>query len=134
MGSVPGPATHTGRRMKALSVKQPWASLIAAGVKTLEVRVWPTDHRGALLICSSRRPVLSGHRHGCALCVVRVSGCRAMEPGDVPFACVDRFYPGQFVWELRGVELVEPFSVTGQLRLFDVEDRLVTVVREEDRI
>ena len=40
--------------MKALSVKQPWASLIASGKKSLEIRTWRTDHRGPLLIVASR--------------------------------------------------------------------------------
>ena len=111
--------------MKAVSIKQPWASLIAAGVKTLELRAWPTDHRGPLLICSSRRPFIEGHRHGAALCVVNVVDCRAMTPDDVPFACVDQFYANHYAWVLRDVRLVEPFSIVGQLRLFDVRDNLI---------
>ncbi len=42
--------------MKALSAKQPWANLIAAGEKTIETRTWATRYRGPLLIVSSRRP------------------------------------------------------------------------------
>src|SRR5262245_1783368 len=34
----------------ALSVKQPWAALLVAGVKTVEVRTWPTARRGHILI------------------------------------------------------------------------------------
>jgi hypothetical protein len=34
----------------AISVKQPWAALIVAGVKTVEVRTWPTRRRGRVLI------------------------------------------------------------------------------------
>jgi hypothetical protein len=34
--------------MKALSVKQPWANMIASGKKTIETRKWPTDYRGVL--------------------------------------------------------------------------------------
>ena len=34
----------------ALSVKQPWAALLVAGVKTIEVRTWPAVRRGRLLI------------------------------------------------------------------------------------
>src|SRR6478672_6968545 len=34
----------------AISVKQPWAALIVAGLKTVEVRTWPTRRRGAVLI------------------------------------------------------------------------------------
>lgn len=36
--------------IKALSLWQPWASLLAAGVKRIETRGWPTGHRGLLLI------------------------------------------------------------------------------------
>lgn len=36
--------------MKALTVRQPWASLIAAGVKTIETRSWSTRYRGPLAI------------------------------------------------------------------------------------
>lgn len=34
----------------ALSLWQPWASLVVAGVKTIETRRWSTRHRGPLLI------------------------------------------------------------------------------------
>jgi hypothetical protein len=40
----------------ALSVKQPWATLLAAGVKTVEVRTWPTARRGRLLIHAGKVP------------------------------------------------------------------------------
>lgn len=36
--------------MKALTIKQPWASLIMAGIKDVENRTWPTTYRGPLLI------------------------------------------------------------------------------------
>lgn len=36
--------------MKALTVRQPWASLIIAGRKDVENRTWCTDHRGRLAI------------------------------------------------------------------------------------
>jgi hypothetical protein len=111
--------------MKAVSIKQPWASLIAAGIKTLEIRQWPTEHRGPLLIVSSRRPVIEGHRHGQALCVVNILGCRKMTRDDPPFACIREFYPDYYSWLLGDVKLIEPFSVMGQLRLFDVPDRLI---------
>lgn len=38
----------------ALSVKQPWAALIVAGLKTVEVRSWPTGRRGPILIHAGR--------------------------------------------------------------------------------
>lgn len=40
----------------ALSLKQPWAALLAGGRKTIEVRSWPTSRRGRILIHASRIP------------------------------------------------------------------------------
>ena len=36
--------------MKALSIRQPWAWLIAHGHKPVENRTWPSSHRGDTLI------------------------------------------------------------------------------------
>ena len=36
--------------MKAISIKQPWASLIAHGIKDIENRSWRTNYRGRVLI------------------------------------------------------------------------------------
>ena len=36
--------------MKALTIKQPWASLIINGYKQYEIRSWKTKYRGKILI------------------------------------------------------------------------------------
>lgn len=36
--------------MKAITIKQPWATLIALGEKKFETRSWATKHRGPLAI------------------------------------------------------------------------------------
>ena len=38
----------------ALSVKQPWAALIVLGLKSVEVRTWPTARRGRIFIHAAR--------------------------------------------------------------------------------
>ena len=43
-------------RVVAISVKQPWAALLVAGVKTVEVRTWRTNQRGRVLIHASKIP------------------------------------------------------------------------------
>lgn len=43
--------------MKCLSFQQPWASLIAAGIKDVENRSWNTDFRGKFLIHASSKRV-----------------------------------------------------------------------------
>lgn len=40
--------------MKAISLLQPWASLLIMGVKTIETRSWQTAYRGSLLIHASK--------------------------------------------------------------------------------
>lgn len=47
--------------MKALTLHQPWASLIALGVKTIETRSWSTRYRGPLAIHAGRT-LVPGHR------------------------------------------------------------------------
>jgi predicted transcriptional regulator len=41
--------------MKALSIKQPWASLIAHGIKDIENRTWKTHFRGKIYIHASSK-------------------------------------------------------------------------------
>ncbi len=40
--------------MKALSLTQPWASLVAIGAKNIETRSWSTGYRGWLAIHASK--------------------------------------------------------------------------------
>jgi len=46
--------------MKALSVRQPWAWLIANNLKPIENRTWPTRYRGAFLIHAGQTFDLQG--------------------------------------------------------------------------
>lgn len=41
--------------MKALTLTQPWASLMQTRAKTIETRSWPTSYRGDLVIHSSKK-------------------------------------------------------------------------------
>jgi len=43
-------------RTYAISIKQPWAALVVAGIKTIEVRSWLTHWRGRILIHAARVP------------------------------------------------------------------------------
>jgi hypothetical protein len=46
------PATSQ-QMMKAISLWQPWATLVAIGAKKIETRSWPTKYRGPLAIHAS---------------------------------------------------------------------------------
>lgn len=43
--------------MKALSLWQPWASVVVVGSKRMETRPWATKYRGPLLIHAASRPI-----------------------------------------------------------------------------
>lgn len=43
--------------MKAITVWQPWASLLVSGQKKYETRSWATSYRGPIAIHAAKRPV-----------------------------------------------------------------------------
>ncbi len=107
--------------MKAISLKQPWASWVANGSKSIETRTWKTPYRGELLICSTKKPTLGqGLPNGVALCVVKILRCRPMVEADEEAARC-KIYEGAWAWDLEFVGVVaDPFPVKGQLGFFDV--------------
>ena len=66
--------------MKALSLMEPWAALIAAGVKSIETRSWRTAYRGPLYIHASRAKVdqKGPHSSGCFPCCRRGACTRGL--------------------------------------------------------
>lgn len=41
-------------RARAISLRQPWASLIIYGLKPVEIRTWQTNYRGPLIIHAAK--------------------------------------------------------------------------------
>jgi hypothetical protein len=103
--------------IKALSLKQPWANLVASGEKTIETRKWPADYRGPLLIVSSKSPDIPPA--GYALAIATLVDCRPMTPADES-AAKCRFYQGAYAWVLSDIRRVKPFPVRGQLGIYEV--------------
>ena len=108
--------------MKALSIKQPWANMIASGEKTIETRMWSTKHRGPLLIVSSKEPDIPPA--GFALAVVDLIDCRPMSVLDEAKARCSK-YDGAYSWVFGSLCAIEPFPVRGLPSIFDVDDKLV---------
>ena len=83
--------------MRTLAVRQPWATFIAEGTKTIEVRSWKTDYRGEILIVASGRPMKVENMDGqietlpsqVYVCTVTLLDCRLIEAGDLQGACCD---------------------------------------------
>lgn len=64
-------------KIKALSVKEPFASFIKSGTKKIETRTWKTKYRGDILICASKIP--QGENSGMAVCIAELVEIREME-------------------------------------------------------
>ena len=111
--------------MKAISLHQPWATWIAEGKKTIEIRFWPTKYRGDLLIVSTKKPKFHGFPLGQALCIVRVIGCRKMTVLDETKAMC-RWECGKYAWELEDIRPIEPFEVKGQQGFYEVDMNIFT--------
>lgn len=114
--------------MKALSIRQPWASLIAWGEKTIECRTWKTDYRGPILVCASGQDLKDGEvvlPAGYALAVVDLVDIHPFTRRDLKPACMaGKAMPGPgtvWAWELGHAREIKPFPVKGKLHLFEVE-------------
>lgn len=92
--------------MKAISIREPYASEILEGEKTIEYRSWTTKYRGDLLICATQSPrtKLSGK----AVCIVNLHQITGDE------------FDG-YEWHLKDVRPVEHFPVKGKLGFYEVE-------------
>jgi ASCH domain len=65
----------------ALSIKQPWAALIVAGIKSVEVRRWPTMRRGRILIHAAR--IADPREHGWKLVPRELAGSAELLGGII---------------------------------------------------
>jgi hypothetical protein len=104
---------------KAISLKQPWANLVASGKKTVETRKWKTDYRGELVICSSKNPNI--YPAGYAICIAELYQVEPMKKEHEKKACV-KVYPRANSWFLRNIRPIKPIiPVKGSLGIFDLK-------------
>lgn len=113
-------------RTPILSVRQPWAELIVAGVKVLEYRTWLSTYRGPLLIHAGTardpdHPKVDGPR-GAVVGVVEL-----VEVLDGPAQAawlkangieLDGPTPAPFAWRLESARRLEPIEARGRLGLW----------------
>jgi hypothetical protein len=121
--------------MKALTLTQPWATLVMAGRKTYETRAWRTDYRGALAIHAARSMGIEACAaarafglepeelpRGAVLGEVLLADCRPVE--EVSVGAQERAYGdysgGRFAWRLFAPCAYEvPIAAGGSLGLWN---------------
>lgn len=113
--------------MKALSVRQPWAELIASGRKSIELRTWSTNYRGPLIIVASlARHSSTLHQsvdgpRGVTVCVAELVNVELATASDATDAAFDTIPDGLFAWRLTSPRRLLPLSVKGKLSLFELD-------------
>jgi hypothetical protein len=135
--------------MKAISILQPWATLIVLGHKHFETRSWATKHRGPLLIHSGRRyttaaqslselppfsthvppgPLPLGQLIGyCTLdaCLPTEQALPEVSPDEHTFG---DYRSGRHAWRLTNPHpFAHPIHWQGQLGLFTIPDELLSI-------
>lgn len=132
--------------MRALTLTQPWATLVALGHKTWETRSWGTDHRGRLAIHAAKSYPFDARDFaqelrtegllndaplpcGVVLCLVdlvTVWPTARLTPGAPragEISALERrlgnYEWGRFAWRLANVDvLTEPIPARGALGLW----------------
>lgn len=124
--------------MKALSIRQPWASLILTGEKVIETRRWKTPFRGDILLCVSQvaspdAPTFPYDHSlfGKAMCVAELNDITIFQPEDRALAKCE-WYPGYSFW-LRNIRPIVPFALKGKLGLFTLTPFQISLIQYVDR-
>jgi hypothetical protein len=110
--------------VKALSIRQPWAELIAKGCKSIEVRSWTTNYRGPLLICEAQG--------GGAVALVDLVLCEPFTKEHDVDSCgawtlCEQFRSRYYAWRFSLLSRASSSVIKGKLGLFDVDDSIVTL-------
>jgi len=136
-----------GALIKALTISQPWASLIASGEKWVENRHWQTGYRGPLAIHAGKgtqyltRRELREYPSGCIVAIATMRTCVLLEfanekhaAGDVPHSMIrdglgsadlecllqHEYSEGPYCWILGDIRrLEEPIPCRGAQGLWD---------------
>lgn len=127
--------------MKAITIKQPFASLIAEGFKEYEFRTWHTKYRGNILIHAGKgidKKAMKRYEHlnleyplGCIIAKATITDCVYIddkmrtilkEKNSLIYSSIIK----QTGWEgygfkLENVKKIEPIPANGKLSLWDYE-------------
>lgn len=135
--------------MKALSLWQPWASLIAIGAKRIETRSWVTAYRGPIAIHAAKRFT----KDEVALCFCEPFRSCLVEAGytnpvELPLGCIiavaklveifptqnirdglsgqerafGDYTDGRYGWALKDIWAIKPVPTRGYQQLWDWDE------------
>ena len=123
--------------MKVISIKEPYASLIALKHKKIETRSWKTNYRGELYIHASLTNFKGDssntykyiskdkYNNGYIICKCNLVDCIYMNKEYIDSISIKEkelgiYEIGRYAWVLDKVELIEPIKAKGKLNIWEV--------------
>lgn len=110
---------------KAITIKQPWASLIIAGVKDVENRTWKTSYRGTLAVHAGSGiakdamtefgHLVSAYPAGAIIGTVELVAC-------ITNSVSEWAMEGHYHWVLANPRPCVPVPASGALSFWQVSD------------
>ena len=126
--------------MKVITIKQPFASLIAYGLKEYEFRTWKTNYRGEIYIHAGKgidKSAMKRYEYlnldypsGCIIAKANITDCIYIDSKmkDILRKKDDKVYYGiinskneEYGFKLENIERIEPITINGQLGIWNYE-------------
>ena len=125
--------------MKVITIKQPFASVIAAGIKEYEFRTWKTTYRGEILIHAGKsvdKKAMKKFEHynleyplGAIIAKVNLVDCIKVDDGfravlqeknpAVYSSIIKHSEWDGYAFELKNVVKINPIQMNGKLSLWE---------------
>ena len=125
--------------MKVITIKQPFATLIAEGLKEYEFRTWKTKYRGEILIHAGKgidKKAMQRYEHlkleypsSCIIAKVTITDCVHIDNNMKKFlkeknpliyyGIIDDENWNGYGFKLENVEKIKPIPINGKLSLWD---------------
>ena len=127
--------------MKTITIKQPYASLIAAGIKKYEFRTWKSKYRGKLLIHAGKgidKKAMEKFKNynleypsGCIIAICDMVDCvkideetreMLLKENELVYGktAMDKSFDG-YGFRLENVKMIEEISVKGALSFWEYD-------------
>ena len=127
--------------MKAITIKQPWATLIAKGYKEYEFRTWKTKYRGDILIHAGKgidrkamdrfKDLNLEYPKGCIIAKAKITDCIYVDDEfrknvvpknpEVYRGLITKSEWEGYGFKLENVKEIEQIQVNGKLSLWDFD-------------
>ena len=127
--------------MKVITIKQPFATLIAGGLKKYEFRTWKTKYRGDILIHAGKgidKKTMKKFEHlnleypsGCIIAKATITDCVIVddkmrkilkEKNPLVYSSIIKHTEWEgYGFKLENIEKIEPITVNGKLSLWDYD-------------